>query len=393
MPLYLIPEPILAVMYPALIRCLLTVCLLVGATSGLAHQNFESYLYLDLTAEPQLRWEIETRNFETLFQLDDNGNEIISWSEIRHHQAELLNYAKPTIRLIYNGTELNLQFGETEVKRLSDQTYLAIEILGLPQEKPHSLQLKYELFFDIDPQQKGLFKLKQHNQETVYILTPDLRSITVEVGNRPLLETVQRFVREGMQHILSGYDHLAFLLMLVVAGSGQQRRLVTVWQNTRPLIKTVTAFSIAHSVTLALTATHTLMIPPATVELFIAVTVLLAAIANLLGKAAVLSWQVAFIFGLIHGFGFAGALEAMNLSDYNFITLMLSFNLGVELGQLLMVIAIVTIFVLLRRKKIIYTYFLSACSTITLILSFYWIIDRAPAFSSLLVPIRLLSLY
>jgi hydrogenase/urease accessory protein HupE len=143
------------------------------------------------------------------------------------------------------------------------------------------------------------------------------------------------YLRLGVEHILTGLDHLAFVLALVL--------LTPAW---RRLWKTVTAFTAAHSLTLALAATGVIRLPPAPVEATIALTIVFVAREVWLaqhgraGSTASRAWPVAFAFGLLHGLGFAGALAEIGLPDADIPLALLSFNLGVELGQLAFVAAV-----------------------------------------------------
>ena len=140
----------------------------------------------------------------------------------------------------------------------------------------------------------------------------------------------------GIEHILLGIDHLLFVLGLLL--------LV---QRTATLIKTITAFTLAHSITLVLSALKLVQLPSAPVEAVIALSILFLAkeyMDSKYGKPSLTAqypWVVAFIFGLLHGFGFAGALAEIGLPQRELLTALLTFNIGVELGQLLFILALI----------------------------------------------------
>lgn len=156
-------------------------------------------------------------------------------------------------------------------------------------------------------------------------------------------QAVRRFIELGFHHILSGFDHLLFLLALVIPF----RR---VWS----LVPIVTAFTVAHSITLIAStaglAPSSLWFPPL-IEVLIAGSVVFMAIGNIVGAKSDRRWMVAFGFGLVHGFGFSFALrETLQFAGSHLVTSLLSFNLGVEVGQLLVVaVAVPVLNVLLRR--------------------------------------------
>jgi len=145
------------------------------------------------------------------------------------------------------------------------------------------------------------------------------------------------WVQLGIEHILGGLDHLAFVLgLLLVVGTRSVRRLVA----------TITAFTVAHSITLVLAATGTFVLAAAPVEATIAASVVLVAREAMDDRATLTRrapWLVAFVFGLVHGLGFAGALAAWGLPPGWVGWSLLSFNAGVEIGQLAVVLASVAL--------------------------------------------------
>ena len=135
----------------------------------------------------------------------------------------------------------------------------------------------------------------------------------------------------GVHHILSGYDHLLFLLVLLVGGG-----------SVVSLFKIITAFTLAHSITLALAVLHVVVLPDRLVEPVIAVSIVWVATENLiLRDVPSQRWLVSFLFGLVHGFGFASALTPLALPPWNLAMALLGFNLGVEAGQALVVLVLV----------------------------------------------------
>jgi len=149
------------------------------------------------------------------------------------------------------------------------------------------------------------------------------------------------FVWLGIEHILTGWDHLLFLLVLLLRGGG--------WLS---LFRIVTAFTIAHSVTLALAALDVVTLPDRLVEAVIALSIALVAGENLLFRSLVARrWLVSFCFGLVHGFGFSSVLREVGLPTKGLVLSLLGFNLGVEIGQGLVVAVALPLLALLRRTR------------------------------------------
>jgi hydrogenase/urease accessory protein HupE len=174
-------------------------------------------------------------------------------------------------------------------------------------------------------------------------LTPSAPSFVVEAAPRAL-EVARTYSVLGVEHILFGIDHLLFVLALLIITNG-----------TRPLIKTVTAFTVAHSITLALATLGFVHVPSKPVEATIALSIVFVAfeiIRQRKGQNGIASrapWIVAFTFGLLHGFGFAGALSEVGLPQNHIPAALLFFNVGVELGQLAFVAVVMSCIALATR--------------------------------------------
>jgi hydrogenase/urease accessory protein HupE len=141
---------------------------------------------------------------------------------------------------------------------------------------------------------------------------------------------VGRYIEAGITHIFLGYDHIAFLAAVVLWA----RRL---W----PVVKVVTAFTIAHSITLSLAALDIVRIPSSIIEPAIAASIVYVAAENFLSRDIDKRWRDTFGFGLIHGFGFASALQEFGLPRSALIPALASFNIGVEIGQIVIVLLVV----------------------------------------------------
>ena len=156
------------------------------------------------------------------------------------------------------------------------------------------------------------------------------------------------FVGHGVAHILFGYDHLLFVLALML-----------IVRNTRALVLTVTAFTVAHSITLALAALGVVHVPGPPVEAAIAFSIVLVAAEILRMRAGQPSltanrpWLIAFCFGLLHGFGFAGALSEIGLPSAELPLALFGFNIGVELGQLAFIAAVLALVALARKVRVL----------------------------------------
>jgi hypothetical protein len=226
------------------------------------------------------------------------------------------------------------------------------------------------LFQEVDPAARHVVLMTTAAGESEVAL--DANSPGVALGGAPptALAVVWRFLVAGVEHIFMGYDHIAFLAAMVLWGR-------TLW----PLVKVVTAFTIAHTATLALAVLGVVTPPPQLVEVLIAASIVYAAAENFWTRDVGRRWRTAFAFGLIHGFGFASVLREFGLPKGAIVPALASFNLGVEVGQIAIVLLIVPPMVLLDRAvfaprndsaKLVY-----GCSTAILLCGLYWMVQRA----------------
>jgi hydrogenase/urease accessory protein HupE len=189
---------------------------------------------------------------------------------------------------------------------------------------PGLLLYRSTVLNDVDPGARQVAMIREGTKQSQALL--DRRDNTVELAANAapsLLHVIGSYLEAGVEHIFLGYDHIAFLLAVVLWA----RRL---W----PVVKIVTSFTIAHSVTLSLAALNIVRIPAAIVEPAIAASIVFVAVENFLSRDVERRWRITFLFGFIHGFGFADALQEMGLPHAALVPALAAFNIGVELGQI-----------------------------------------------------------
>ncbi|MEV0233381.1 HupE/UreJ family protein [Nonomuraea sp. NPDC050786] len=198
----------------------------------------------------------------------------------------------------------------------------------------------------------------------------DAGNPTVRVGERPASHQAGEFFLLGAEHLLSGLDHILFLVALLIGA----RRL-------RDVVVTASAFTVAHSITFLLAAMGVVDVPGAIVEPVIAASIIVVAVANLLGRQEdkLGRWRlpIVFAFGLIHGLGFAGALDIKESGSWQLLLSLLSFNVGIEVTQLAIIALLFPLLVLLRRTSAA-RWAVAALSLPIVAVSLYWFFDRIP---------------
>jgi hypothetical protein len=309
----------------------IALALLLALHAGLsqAHKPSDSYLAIEAHAEAiRGQWDIALRDLEHAIGLDADGDGAITWGELRAKRAEIAAYA--LARLTLRGCKIEPT--ELLVERHSDGGYAVLQFAAdCGASRPTELELHYSLFADLDPTHRGLVRAQIGGHTITGVLGPDRPSLLLRAQARSgLLD----YLGEGVWHIWIGFDHLLFLISLLLpAVLAVPRFAPAFWE----VLKVVTAFTVAHSITLALAALGVVNLPSRLVESAIAFSVVLAALNNLWPLVQRGRWLVAFGFGLVHGFGFATVLAELGLPQESLVVALLGFNLGVEAGQLAIV--------------------------------------------------------
>ncbi|MDX1457489.1 MAG: HupE/UreJ family protein, partial [Marinobacter sp.] len=205
---------------------------------------------------------------------------------------------------------------------------------------------------------------------------PDTQAVSLTVHGAGTVNTFVSFLGEGVVHLLVGLDHLLFLLVLVIPVS--LSRSGTLRSRIWGLTGVVTAFTLAHSITLALAALKWVSLPIDWVETVIALSITIAAINIRWPILGPKTWKLAFAFGLIHGFGFASVLAELTSGTSQQVVALAGFNLGVELGQLLVLLAVFPLLYLAARytwyrRALVPAMVVSVCG-----ISLFWMVQRLP---------------
>ncbi len=208
---------------------------------------------------------------------------------------------------------------------------------------PHAraLVIRDDTFDTLGGDHHTLGRIEAGGQTRQFALEPAARETTVTLGGTAAGHGgMGSFLALGVHHILSGWDHLLFLLALLLRGG----RLLS-------LLRIVTAFTAAHSITLAMAVLGVVTVPDRLVESVIAASIAYIALENLVARDAVSRrWLVSFAFGLVHGLGFASALGPLELPRESLAVTLLAFNLGVELGQAAVIVVALPVLVWLRQR-------------------------------------------
>ena len=365
-------------------RMLMLLWLLLATAPALAHKPSDSYLRLTLneSAVIQGQWDIALRDLDHAIGLDANGDGDITWGELRTRHADIAAYALARLAVQSAGQPCRASAGEQLVDQHSDGAYTVLSFSLACAQAPSSLDVSYTLFADLDPLHRGLLKLDSGEGTQSVVLEPaaGTQRFTLQAPSR--LAQFTTYVREGVWHIWIGFDHILFLLALLLPA-------VLLWRAPGwapvtsfrvafiDVLKIVTAFTLAHSITLTLASLRVVELPSALVESTIAASVVLAALNNVWPLFHGRRWMVAFGFGLIHGFGFATVLAELGLPQGALVIALVAFNLGVELGQLAIVAVFLPLAFALRATPFYRRVVLRYGSLVIALLAAVWLVERA----------------
>jgi hypothetical protein len=352
------------------------------APAASAHKPSDAYLTIARDAAVVTgQWDIALRDLEGAIGLDANGDGDITWGEVRARKQAIAGYALSRLSVSSGGQPCTIDVTDQAIDRHTDGAYAVLMLDGSCRQ-PGPATIEYRLLFDIDPQHRGLLNYVENGTSRSIIFAAEAPRQVVGGDSVGALGQFAAYVHEGIWHIWLGYDHILFLVSLLlpavlVRRDSEWRPASSFRSSFVDVAKVVTAFTIAHSITLSLAALGVVALPSRLVESAIALSVVLAALNNLFPVVAGGRWIAAFAFGLIHGFGFAGALQDLGLPANSLVLSLFGFNVGVELGQLVIVAAFLPLAFALRATWSYRRVVLGGGSVAIMAIAGIWLVERA----------------
>jgi hypothetical protein len=343
-----------------------------------AHKPSDSYLRLAADGQALTgQWDIALRDLDRALVLDHDGDGALTWGELSAREPELARYALAHLQLARAGHACSVRASPLGVVEHSDGPYARLPLAVRCAGQPAPLDLHYSLFFELDPQHRAIVGAG----ERTLVMTAQQRAQRVDLTRTEPSATSLGLMRQGMEHILSGLDHVLFLLALLLPSvlrrkqdeSSSVRQIRSVLGD---VVRVVTAFTVAHSLTLGLAALGLVSMSADVIEPAIAASVAIAALDNLWPVFGADRWTIAFALGLLHGFGFSSALSDLGLSGAALLRGLCAFNVGVELGQLGVVLVFVPLAFVLRRAHLYRFVLLRGGSLAIAALSLVWFYER-----------------
>lgn len=363
-------------------RLLLLLALLLCQTNVWAHKASDSYLAVQAQgAALEVQWDIALRDIDFALGLDRDGNAEITWGELRTRQSDIAAWAITRLDLSRGGA-CPLALSGMQVDTHTDGGYAVLHLTGNCPAGAGDLGVQYRLLFDLDNLHRGLLNLTLDGVTHTAVLSPASGLVPFSPAEVSRWRQFAQYLVEGVWHIWIGFDHILFLLslllpaVLVVQGK-RWRGVARLGEAIREVLWVVTSFTVAHSITLSLAALGLVSLPSRLVESAIALSVVLAAANNLWPVVEHRRWLVAFGFGLIHGFGFASVLAELGLPTDALVLSLLGFNVGVELGQLAIVAVFLPVAYTLRNTAFYLRGVFTVGSWLTLLVALVWLVERA----------------
>jgi hydrogenase/urease accessory protein HupE len=360
------------------LRIICFIFLLLKLTTGLAHPPGLSSA--DITLKPEgleTKITFAVQDIEAFVPMDSDLDAEVTPMERDAAKTEIVKLVTDEIRVLIDGLETKAITPGTVAFDNQNNANVDLLFAGTPLS---SVTLESKFLNRLPPGHKQYVTIKASDGHELgkKMLTQQAASFEVSLNNLPAKgetkyttsSTFVDFLKLGVEHILTGYDHLLFLFSLLV-----------VTRSFWPAIQIITFFTIAHSITLAFAGLKVADIPSSIVEPLIAVTIIYVGLENIFRGDKVSTKQrclLTFFFGLIHGFGFAGVLREMGISsiETGILVPLFSFNLGVELGQITVASLVLPLLWWVHRQENLSQKLVPVGSVLTCLAGGYWLLER-----------------
>ncbi len=375
---------------------ILLVCLLAFPFNLMAHLPEDSYLYLREEGQGlTLIWDIAAGNINEIITIDTDESETFEKEELLSRADEILEIASNNISFRQADSDCEMTASPLGLSNYTSGIHASVRY-NIVCAEPGEVNIRYTLMQGVESGHRGilLYNWVEGNSarfefiegRSNFTFTPDYSAQgSAAAGGRKSTtsswQTLKTYFKEGIWHIWAGIDHVLFIITLLLPA-------VLVWQSRtwqgvsgfRPAlietIKIVTAFTIAHSITLTIATLGWVSIPARFTESVIAFSVLLVALNNIRPFVPTGRWSIAFAFGLLHGFGFAYVLGDLGLYSGGLMASLAGFNLGVEFGQLVIVLVLLPLIYALRNTEAYRKWVMPGVSLVIALIALIWMVER-----------------
>jgi hypothetical protein len=326
-------------------------------------------------------WDIQLRDARRAVGLGIETSGEAGWGELAPREASLRAYLARRIFFDADGAACVTEIAAAPAWQ-PDSSQLTYRIVSSCPVEPRRLGMRCDVFFDFDPSHRAYYSVQDARVTDLGLFRSEARVVRLDIHHFHAGSDFVEFVREGVRHIWTGLDHLLFLLALLLPAplaraGGQWSPRPGLAAAAREVLKVVTAFTVAHSLTLGLAFFGLVSFRAQWVEVAIALSVFAAAWNNLRPFLPGRAWAMALAFGLVHGLGFAGALRNLALPIRARGLALAAFNVGVELGQLAIVAPLLPLLYAASRRRFYARFVMGTGSLLIAWLAVLWMLERA----------------
>lgn len=326
--------------------------------------------------------EIAIRDVELAIGADANRDGKVTWAEMQAAEPRLVRYVHDHVTFDSSNRRCALVFQPLEVNDRVDGAYAWLPFRAHCPLTIRDLSIRYTVLDGVDPSHRGLLTLTAGAVAQTAVLGGGGARAAFSVFSPSRWRAFVEYFQAGIWHILSGIDHLLFLLSLLLPAvllrsRGRWEPVTEVRPALISIFKVVTAFTLAHSITLTLAALDIVRLPSRLTESVIAASIIVAALNNIFPVVTESRARIAFAFGLLHGFGFASVLADMGLPQGARLISLFAFNAGIETGQLAVVIGVMPIIYGLRSGVFYRRAVMPWGSAAIAALALVWLVQRA----------------
>ncbi|MEM6569776.1 MAG: HupE/UreJ family protein [Planctomycetota bacterium] len=363
-----------------------------SAPAPAPHAFNQSYIYLRIDEEKiEGKLEINLSDLNRAIGTEFRTDLTVTEEEVAAQIEPIEAYLYGNVSFAIGGETVELERQGHEMYQSAKSQYVSCRFLMLGVEGvPDEIEVTHDLVFDVDPQHRGFLVIEHFFDQGTFMnegmisltFSPGDTTQTLDLTDRSVWRGIQGLIKLGVHHILIGIDHILFLLVLLLPSV--LRRKGNAWEPRESfksslweVLKIVTVFTITHSITLSLASLGILTLPSRLVESVIALSIAIAAVDIVYPVFRGRILAVVAVFGLFHGFGFANVLGEMGISGVDMALSLLGFNVGVEIGQVMIVCAVFPFLFMMRLSKLYTQFSVYAGAGLAIFVSLYWFIERA----------------
>lgn len=385
---------LLLLLLPLLLTGLFAAPALATSARAAAHAPGQAYVFLRLHEDSMVvRLELLAAHLDRTLDLGWDVTAPLTPEQVAARLPEIRRYAEAHLELDVDGRRLPPTFRAVGTRATTEAGEFVLLTYVVPAAPPAHLGVRYTPFFETDAKHRNMLVVEHdwrtgtfnNEGDVALVFDPGSPQQSLDLTSRSRWRGFAALVRLGVWHIWIGLDHILFLVALVlpsvlVRRDGRWHPAPSFRSAFVKIVTIVTCFTIAHSITLSLAALDLVRLPSRLVEAVIAGSIVAAALHNVWPAVRVSEPAIAFVFGLFHGFGFASVLGEYGLGRENLVLSLLGFNVGVELAQVAIILAVFPLLFLLRERRA-YPWILRVGSAGLIAIGLLWAAERALGFN------------